>query len=163
VTIQAQVLDLMKDLRRDFAGAIIFITHDLGVVATMADRVAVMYRGKVVESGTVREIYRNPLHPYTQGLLRSVPSITGRGARRLATIEGTVPRPTERISGCSFAPRFPNAMPVCREAVPALAQGIGSAPKVAPTFGSDAPSGSGGHAVACYLHHAVAEERAHAA
>jgi oligopeptide/dipeptide ABC transporter ATP-binding protein len=163
VTIQAQVLDLMKDLRRDFAGAIIFITHDLGVVATMADRVVVMYRGKVVESGSVREIYRNPLHPYTQGLLRSVPSITGRGARRLSTIEGTVPRPTERISGCAFAPRCPHAMPVCRDAVPALAQGIGSVANAAPGFRSDAPSGTEGHAVACYLHHAIAEERAHAA
>ncbi len=81
VTIQAQVLDLMKELRGDFAGAIMFITHDLGVVATMADAVVVMYRGKVVESAPVRDLYRRPLHPYTQGLLRSVPSITGRGAQ----------------------------------------------------------------------------------
>ena len=95
VTIQAQVLDLMKELRSDFAGAILFITHDLGVVATMADYVVVMYRGKIVESAPVRDLYRRPLHPYTQGLLRSVPSITGRGAKRLSTIEGSVPRPTD--------------------------------------------------------------------
>jgi peptide/nickel transport system ATP-binding protein len=145
VTIQAQVLDLMKDLRRDFAGAIMFITHDLGVVATMADHVVVMYRGKVVESATVRDLYRNPLHPYTQGLLRSVPSITGHGAKRLSTIEGSVPRPTERIRGCAFASRCPHAMPVCRQEVPALA------------------AVDGAHRAACFLHHTAIEERAHAA
>jgi oligopeptide/dipeptide ABC transporter ATP-binding protein len=145
VTIQAQVLDLMKDLRGDFAGAILFITHDLGVVATMADSVVVMYRGKVVENAPVRDLYRRPLHPYTQGLLRSVPSITGRGAKRLSTIEGSVPRPTTRIRGCAFAPRCPHAMPVCREAVPALA----------PIEGR--------HRAACFLHHDVVEEPARAA
>ncbi|MCB8822254.1 ABC transporter ATP-binding protein [Microvirga rosea] len=145
VTIQAQVLDLMKDLRRDFSGAIMFITHDLGVVATMADHVMVMYRGKVVERAAVRDLYRHPLHPYTQGLLRSVPSIAGRGAKRLATIEGSVPRPTERIRGCAFAPRCPHAMPVCKQDTPALAP-----------VQQD-------HRAACFLHHAVAEEQAHAA
>ncbi|WP_201833725.1 ABC transporter ATP-binding protein [Microvirga zambiensis] len=145
VTIQAQVLDLMKDLRRDFAGAIMFITHDLGVVAAMADHVVVMYRGKIVESATVHALYRHPLHPYTQGLLRSVPSITGRGAKRLATIEGSVPRPTERIRGCAFAPRCPHATPICRQEVPALAEVEGH------------------HRAACFLHHTVVEERAHAA
>jgi len=145
VTIQAQVLDLMKDLRREFAGAIMFITHDLGVVAAMADQVVVMYRGKVVERAAVRDLYRNPLHPYTQGLLRSVPSIVGGGAKRLSTIEGAVPRPTDRLKGCAFAARCPHAMPICRQAVPALI------------------SVEGDHATSCYLHHAIAEGKAHAA
>jgi peptide/nickel transport system ATP-binding protein len=145
VTIQAQVLDLMKDLRREFAGAIMFITHDLGVVAAMADQVVVMYRGKVVERAAVRDLYRNPLHPYTQGLLRSVPSIVGGGAKRLSTIEGAVPRPTDRLEGCAFAARCPHAMPTCRQAVPALI------------------SVEGDHATSCYLHHAIAEGKAHAA
>jgi peptide/nickel transport system ATP-binding protein len=145
VTIQAQVLDLMKDLRRDFSGAIMFITHDLGVVATMADWVVVMYLGKVVERAAVRDLYRNPLHPYTQGLLRSVPSITGGSTKRLATIEGAVPRPTDRLEGCAFAARCPHAMPVCRQAVPALI----------PVEGD--------HAASCYLHHTTAEGKAHAA
>jgi oligopeptide/dipeptide ABC transporter ATP-binding protein len=145
VTIQAQVLDLMKDLRREFAGAIMFITHDLGVVAAMADQVVVMYRGKVVERAAVRDLYRNPLHPYTQGLLRSVPSIVGGGAKRLSTIEGAVPRPTDRLEGCAFAARCPHAMPICRQAVPALI------------------SVEGDHATSCYLHHAIAEGKAHAA
>ena len=145
VTIQAQVLDLMKDLRRDFAGAIMFITHDLGVVATMADHVVVMYRGKVVESASVRDLYRNPLHPYTQGLLRSVPSISGGSTKRLATIEGSVPRPTERIRGCAFASRCPHAKPMCRQEIPALVAVDGS------------------HRAACFLHHTAIEERAHAA
>ncbi len=145
VTIQAQVLDLMNELRQQFAGAIMFITHDLGVVATMADDVIVMYRGKIVESASVRDLYRNPLHPYTQGLMRSVPSIVNRGETRLQTIEGSVPRPTEFIRGCAFASRCANVMPVCRESVPALA----------PV--------SGPHKAACFLHHSISEERADAA
>jgi oligopeptide/dipeptide ABC transporter ATP-binding protein len=145
VTIQAQVLDLMNDVRREFAGAIMFITHDLGVVATMADHVIVMYRGKIVESAAVRDLYGNPLHPYTQGLLRSVPSITSRGAKRLATIEGSVPRPTELIRGCAFASRCAYAMPICRQEVPAL------------------ESVDGLHGAACFLHHSTIEESQDAA
>ena len=145
VTIQAQVLDLMNEMRRRFSGSIMFITHDLGVVASMADDVIVMYRGKIVESASVRDLYRNPLHPYTQGLMRSVPSIIDRGETRLQTIEGSVPRPTEFIPGCAFAPRCAHAMPVCRENVPALVDVAGS------------------HKAACFLHHSVTEERVHAA
>ena len=88
VTIQAQVLDLMNEMRRKFSGSIMFITHDLGVVASMADDVIVMYRGKIVESASVRDLYRNPLHPYTQGLMRSVPSIIDRGETRFRLSKG---------------------------------------------------------------------------
>jgi oligopeptide/dipeptide ABC transporter ATP-binding protein len=135
VTIQAQVLDLMNDLRREFSGAIMFITHDLGVIAAMADDVAVMYRGRVVECGPVRAIFKNPLHPYTRGLLRSVPSLTSRRGARLETIEGSVPRATTRERGCSFAARCAHVMPICREAVPA-------------TMAAEP-----GHTAACFLHH----------
>ena len=145
VTIQAQVLDLMNELRQQFAGAIMFITHDLGVVATMADDVIVMYRGRIVESASVRDLYRRPMHPYTQGLMRSVPSIVDRGETRLQTIEGSVPRPTEIIRGCAFAPRCAHVMPVCRENVPALA-GV-----------------QGPHKAACFLHHSLIGENADAA
>ncbi len=134
VTIQAQVLDLMNDLRREFSGAIMFITHDLGVIAAMADDVVVMYRGRVVECGPVRAIFKNPLHPYTQGLLRSVPSLTSRRGARLETIEGSVPRATSRERGCSFAARCAHVMPICREAVPAT---VAAQP---------------GHTTACFLH-----------
>ncbi|TYB83903.1 ABC transporter ATP-binding protein [Oceaniovalibus sp. ACAM 378] len=138
VTIQAQVLDLMNDMRREFAGAIMFITHDLGVIASMADDVIVMYRGKVVESAAVRDLFKTPKHPYTRGLLRSVPSLTG-DTTRLETIDGTVPSPSEVILGCAFASRCPNVMDKCREVVPALA-------------------GPDGHTVACFLHHDKIEE-----
>jgi oligopeptide/dipeptide ABC transporter ATP-binding protein len=105
VTIQAQVMDLMNDLRRDFRGAIMFITHDLGVVAAMADDVIVMYLGKVVERAPVRDIFHRPLHPYTQGLLHSIPSLTDSGKGRLRAIEGVVPTLFEARKGCSFASR----------------------------------------------------------
>ena len=140
VTIQAQVLDLMRDLRRDFSGSIMFITHDLGVIAQTADDVIIMYRGAIVEQAPVRDIFRSPLHPYTVGLLRSVPSITSRSRGRLETIEGSVPRPTEVLAGCAFAPRCAHAMPVCRASVPA-------------------PTEVGGERkVACFLHHSTVRE-----
>jgi len=140
VTIQAQVLDLMSDLRRDFSGSIMFITHDLGVIAQTADDVIIMYRGAIVEQAPVRDIFRSPLHPYTVGLLRSVPSITSRSRGRLETIEGSVPRPTEVLAGCAFAPRCAHAMPVCRASVPAPAE-VGGERKVA-----------------CFLHHSAVRE-----
>lgn len=105
VTIQAQILDLMKSLQEKFHMAILIITHNLGVIAEMADQVAVMYMGKIVESGDVRTIFHRPLHPYTVGLLQSVPKI-GRGVKkRLAPIPGSVPDPFSVPKGCAFRPR----------------------------------------------------------
>ncbi len=107
VTIQAEILDLMRGLKDDFDLSMLLITHDLGVVAETADRVAVMYAGRVVEQSPVREIFHDPRHPYTEGLLRSVPRLTEEGIRqrRLATIEGSVPSPLALPAGCKFAPR----------------------------------------------------------
>ncbi|MDQ3087917.1 MAG: ABC transporter ATP-binding protein [Acidobacteriota bacterium] len=108
VTIQAQILELLNELRTTRRLAVLLITHDLGVVAEVADRVAVMYTGKIVEQSAVDEIFVKPKHPYTQGLLRSVPKLRGVGEAketRLLTIEGTVPSPTNLPNGCHFAPR----------------------------------------------------------
>ena len=102
VTIQAQVLDLMNDLRRDFKASIQFITHDLGVIADMADDVVVMYLGKIVESASVREIFHNAKHPYTQGLMNSIPSLTTTKKERLIPIKGVVPDPFDVPNGCGF-------------------------------------------------------------
>jgi oligopeptide/dipeptide ABC transporter ATP-binding protein len=118
VTIQAQILDLLDNLRRTHDLAVLLITHDLGVVAEVADRVAVMYTGKIVEESPVNELFARPKHPYTEGLLRSVPKLTPEGvarATRLQTIEGVVPRPTDLPPGCHFAPRCPYRMPRCDE------------------------------------------------
>jgi len=125
VTIQAQVLDLMKKLKSDFMASIVLITHDLGVVAEMADRVIVMYAGKIVETAPVINLYKNPLHPYTQGLLGSVPRVDQakdkNGRRRpLREIEGLVPNPINLPAGCAFAPRCSKAMTRCREITPKL-------------------------------------------
>ncbi len=108
VTIQAQILELLNELRKTRKLAILLITHDLGVVAETADRVCVMYTGKIVEQSNVDEIFENPKHPYTQGLLNSVPKLSNpekADSVRLSTIEGTVPSPTELPDGCHFAPR----------------------------------------------------------
>lgn len=108
VTIQAQILELLDELRRSRRLAVLLITHDLGVVAEVADRVCVMYTGRIVEESSVDELFVHPKHPYTQGLLRSVPKLTEVGtakAERLQTIEGTVPSPTQLPPGCHFAPR----------------------------------------------------------
>ena len=116
VTIQAQILELLDELRRSRKLAILLITHDLGVVAEVADRVCVMYTGKVVEESGVDELFANPKHPYTRGLLRSVPKLTEAGiakAERLRTIEGTVPSPTNLPTGCHFAPRCEHRMDIC--------------------------------------------------
>ncbi|MGX8833471.1 ABC transporter ATP-binding protein [Amedibacillus sp. YH-ame6] len=117
VTIQAQILKLMNDLKEKTGTSIMLITHDLGVVAQMADHVNVMYAGKVVESASVFEIFKNPKHPYTVGLMASMPSLNS-GNERLATIEGSVPNPVNLPSGCYFADRCPKAMPKCREGQP---------------------------------------------
>ena len=118
VTIQAQVLELLNNLRRTRELAVLLITHDLGVVAEVVDRVAVMYTGKIVEASPVDELFARPKHPYTEGLLRSVPKLTAKGvlkSERLQTIEGTVPKATALPPGCHFEPRCPYRMPRCRE------------------------------------------------
>jgi len=109
VTTEAQILDLMRDLQREFGMAIMYITHNLGVIAEMAKEVAVMYLGKIVEQTDVQSVFFNPLHPYTRALLRSIPllddAVTRSGERRrLATIEGTVPDPYAVLRGCPFHP-----------------------------------------------------------
>ena len=117
VTIQAQVLELLNNLRRTRDLAVLLITHDLGVVAEVADRVAVMYTGKIVEESGVDELFARPKHPYTEGLLRSVPKLTAKDvvkAERLQTIEGTVPKATALPPGCHFEPRCQYRMPRCR-------------------------------------------------
>jgi len=133
VTIQAQVLGLMNNLRTQFKAAILFITHNLGVIAKMADDVVVMYLGKIVESGAVRNIFHDPSHPYTKGLMNSIPSLATTRQERLIPIKGVVPDPFEFPHGCGFEPRCPNAMEICKTQSPPLR-------KVAP-----------GHVVACWL------------
>jgi oligopeptide/dipeptide ABC transporter ATP-binding protein len=140
VTIQAQILELMRDLQQRNGMAIILITHDLGVIAEMAEDVAVMYAGKIVEHGAVDQIFDNPLHPYTQGLLASIPSLGARG-KPLASITGTVPHPLNLPPGCLFMPRCPRAFAPCPTAFPARME-----------QGDD-------HDVACYLYGDRAESR----
>ncbi|GHH99784.1 ABC transporter ATP-binding protein [Neobacillus kokaensis] len=119
VTIQAQILDLMRDLKKEHNTSILMITHDLGVVAETCDRVCVMYGGKVVEESDVHEIFNNPKHPYTQGLLKSIPSlIDSEEETRLYSIEGNVPIPGTLRGGCHFAPRCEFAMNICHTEVP---------------------------------------------
>lgn len=110
VTTEAQILHLLKSLQQELGMAIVFITHNFGVVADIADRVAVMYLGRVVETGTVDEIFYAPKHPYTRALLRSIPKLGGQRARRLKTISGTVPDPFNVPPGCSFHPRCMRAV-----------------------------------------------------
>jgi peptide/nickel transport system ATP-binding protein/oligopeptide transport system ATP-binding protein len=116
VTIQAQILELLNELRRSRELAVLLITHDLGVVAETVDRVCVMYTGRVVEEAPVNSIFEDPKHPYTQGLLKSVPKLNEskeEKSHRLSTIEGVVPSPTELPEGCHFAPRCSLKEPVC--------------------------------------------------
>ncbi|MBV9247952.1 MAG: ABC transporter ATP-binding protein [Acetobacteraceae bacterium] len=126
VTIQAQILDLMRDLKTRMGSAIMLITHDLGVVAEMAERVVVMYAGRKVEEAPVTEIFARPLHPYTRGLLGAVPklgsSLVEGGRGKLAEIPGLVPSLRRRIVGCAFAGRCPMATDFCREVAPAIEQ-----------------------------------------
>jgi len=133
VTIQAQVLGLMNDLRRQLKTAILFITHNLGVIAKMADDVIVMYLGRIVEGASVREIFHNYKHPYTQGLMNSIPSIAAVRKGRLVPIKGVVPDPFEIPTGCGFEPRCPKRMDICKTHVPPLKE-------VAP-----------GHVASCWL------------
>jgi peptide/nickel transport system ATP-binding protein len=137
VTIQAEILDLLKRLKEEFRLSLLLISHNLGVIAGSADRVAVMYAGRIVEQAPVREIFAAPKHPYTIGLLRSVPRLgENRSARRrLYAIPGTVPDPYAPEAGCPFAPRCPDVMQVCRQ----------EDPRLLPL--------EGGRKVACFLHH----------
>jgi oligopeptide/dipeptide ABC transporter ATP-binding protein len=134
VTVQAQILDLMNQLRQDFNSSIILITHNLGVVSQMASQVAVMYLGKIVEYADKRELFKNPLHPYTEGLLNSVPVLGRKGKKILVPISGMVPTPTDIIPGCSFSPRCPKAMSICNEQQPQLREA------------------QSGHSVSCWLY-----------
>ena len=139
VTIQAQVLHLLKELQRELGTGIVFVTHDLAVVAEIADRVVVMYGGRVVEQGSVLDVLEHPAHPYTIGLLaaRPRPGQTRHGGHRLSVIPGTVPSPLARIAGCRFQARCPRVQPRCRVEEPAL-EGV--------TQGA-----ADGHAAACHF------------
>jgi len=121
VTIQAQILELMKKLKRELGMAILIITHDLGVVAEMAERVVVMYAGKIVEESDVRTLFSSPLHPYTSGLLASIPRLD-KPASRLHVIEGGVPNLLNLPPGCRFHPRCPHVMDVCKHEEPPLVE-----------------------------------------
>ncbi|NWF92797.1 MAG: ABC transporter ATP-binding protein [Syntrophaceae bacterium] len=123
VTIQAQIIDLMVRLKEEFRTSIVLITHNLGLIAGMARRVVVMYLGKMVEEAPVKDLFREPLHPYTQGLLESIPWIGQKlktGKRLLREIPGIVPNPLEMPEGCRFHPRCPRVMEVCRKEEPPL-------------------------------------------
>ncbi|MCZ8375868.1 MAG: ABC transporter ATP-binding protein [Beijerinckiaceae bacterium] len=140
VTIQAQILDLIRTIRRELGMALVLISHDLGVIAETCDRVAVMYAGRIVEEGTTGALFDDPRHPYAQGLLGSLPPLSG-PRRRLVSIPGVVPDPRLLPAGCAFAPRCAKRMPACDSAVPSLAV----------TWP--------GHRVACFLEDAVGQER----
>jgi len=123
VTIQAQILSLMRSLRHQFGMAVMFITHNLGVIAQIADTVAIMYLGKVVEYGPVREILNNPRHPYTVNLLQAVPQLGKTAGQHLVAIEGSIPGPFTRLSGCPFHPRCSSFISGrCDVQVPAVTQ-----------------------------------------
>jgi peptide/nickel transport system ATP-binding protein len=156
VTTQAQILDLMRELQRDMGMAIMFITHDLGVVAELADDVAVMYLGIVVEHGSVHQIFHEPKHPYTRALLRSIPKLGQKTNGRLDSIRGIVPDPYQRPTGCPFHTRCDQVMPgICeRITPPPVALGgqhgvrcllYGGAPTAAARNGGDAEVRYGSH------------------
>ncbi len=138
VTIQAQVLSLIDDLRREFGTSVLLITHDLGVVAEMADRVLVLYAGRIVEQAGVNDIFDAASHPYTRGLLGAIRQLNSGGRGRLAEIPGSVPSPAALGGGCAFRQRCSVAMPICQSEVPLLA-------------------GAGQHQAACWLGRADAE------
>jgi peptide/nickel transport system ATP-binding protein len=121
VTIQAQILDLLRELKQRLGMAILLITHNLGIVGDMADRVAVMYAGQIVEMAPARELLRRPLHPYTKALMNSVPKLQGE-ADRLSAIPGNVPRIGNFPPGCRFFPRCPSARPECKDKLPDLTE-----------------------------------------
>ncbi|SHJ70768.1 peptide/nickel transport system ATP-binding protein [Anaerobranca californiensis DSM 14826] len=128
VTIQAQVLEMMKKLKEEFNTSMILITHDLGVVAEVCDKVAIMYAGEIIESASIEDLYTNPKHPYTVGLFGSIPNIE-EDVKRLNPIKGLMPDPTNLPSGCPFHPRCPKAKDICKEQVPATTD-LGNGHKV---------------------------------
>ena len=157
VTIQAQILDLLADLQRERDLSIVFITHDMGVIAQVADSVAVMYAGEVVERAGVSELFNHPQHPYTRGLLGSIPGLTGE-VDRLPTIEGSVPTPTEAAMYCRYAPRCPKAFDECDrihpEHVP-VGEDAGERPADADAPDAETPAGDASnvqHTAACLLY-----------
>jgi oligopeptide/dipeptide ABC transporter ATP-binding protein len=121
MTTQAQILELLRDLKQRLGMSVLLITHNLGIVGDMADRVAVMYAGQIVEVSPARELLERPLHPYTRALLASVPKLSGNG-KRLSPIPGSVPRAGDFPPGCRFAPRCSMARAECSQSVPALAE-----------------------------------------
>ena len=136
VIVEGQILQVLEELRRRYGLALLLVTHNLGIVAETCDRVAVMYAGRIVEEGPVKEIFRNPLHPYTRGLLHSVIHLE---TKDLSSIPGHPPGLVHPPSGCAFHPRCPEAFEPCPKAIPALVT-------------------KDGRRVACYLHHSVVEE-----
>jgi peptide/nickel transport system ATP-binding protein len=151
VTIQAQILDLLRDLKTRFGLALLLITHDLGVVAEMADRVAVMYAGRIVEEAPVRELFRDPRHPYTRGLLASIPG--GAPGSKLQAIQGTVPPLGQLPPGCAFAPRCPHRFAPCDVAPPGITV---IAPRP-PDGGRQAIPANEPHTTRCYLYSPAVE------
>jgi oligopeptide transport system ATP-binding protein len=143
VTIQAQILELMKAIQRKTGMAIIFITHNLAVIAEICDTVAVMYGGQIVEQGTVEDIFYAPVHPYTKGLLHSMPRLDEEKTERLIPIEGSPINMLDPNPGCPFAPRCESCMKICVKQNPE---------KVTVNYGNDAKGFSAvGHRVACWL------------
>ena len=134
VSVQAQILNLLKQLQNELGLAYLFITHNLSVVAYLADRVAVMYLGRIVEEGPVGEVLEHPQHPYTRALLSAVPRVEPQSGREVIRLEGDLPSPVNPPPGCHFHPRCPDAMPRCRERYPEQ-------------------SGPEGHRVRCFLYH----------
>lgn len=130
VTIQAQILRLLRDSQQKMGSAIIFITHDLGVAAELCDRVAVIYAGRVVEEADIEKILESPKHPYTRGLVKSIPKMETRASERLNTIPGLPPDPADLPSGCKFHPRCPHVMPECKRVDP-VSREVGSDRRVA--------------------------------
>jgi peptide/nickel transport system ATP-binding protein len=139
VTVQAQILDLIRRLRRDFGSAVMLVTHDMGVVADIADRVVVMYAGRIVEAGSKEQVFRAPQHPYTWGLFNSIPPLDGARPKRLVSIPGAPPSLLNLPEGCSFGPRCSQRFEACAKRPPL--------------------EGEGGHLAACWI---PPEERAQA-
>ena len=130
VTVQAQILDLLRELQSELHTSILLITHDMGVAAEMADRIAVMYAGTIVEEGTVEEIFSQPHHPYTIGLLHSIPGFEGQRGTELYTIKGSIPSLANLPTGCRFHPRCPFVTDKCRAEEPSVRE-IGSGRRAA--------------------------------
>jgi oligopeptide/dipeptide ABC transporter ATP-binding protein len=134
VTVQAQIMDLLRAMREEVGMALVLISHDLGVVAGLADRILVMYAGRIVESAGTAELFRRARHPYTAALLNCIPSLSGPRLERLPTLPGQPPRPEDVLDGCAFAPRCPRAAERCRVERPLLTNENDGASRVACHF-----------------------------